>query len=502
MVATCGHFLTPRGDRAAQLLYALVTLATTKNARISVCNRAQFLRAAGIAAFAPLLIGADAASEMPAAATIAEKVREEFLHAWNGYKRFAWGRDEVLPITGKGSDFFIQGHSFGLSIIEAMDTLYVMGLDDELRQCITWLRSNLSFDVDGEVEMFEAVIRMLAGCLTGYYATGEQFLLKAARDLADRLLPCFIKSPSGAPYRFVNLRTGATRQPVTNLAEIGSNILEFADLSRLTGDGKYVAASLKAYEAVISQRSAFNLLGTHYDVEKGVFADSDDVAPNPPADSFYEYLWGGWQMLGLQQTRGWYRLLTDAILQYKPVRVDGHLWFQTVDYRTGKPSGKTTQSELAAFYAEILGKGGNLDVGAAYYDSWTAVLERFGMLPDTIDYTDLSIVDPSYGLLPEYANAAFDLWFLTHDPKYRRTAYRYFLALQANCRIADGYTTLADVRTAPMTFDDYFPAYAMSENFKYLYLMFAETPRFDSAKYYLNTEGKIMRGLTTSQALR
>ena len=54
---------------------------------------------------------------------------------------------------------------------------------------------------------------------------------------------------------------------------------------------------------------------------------------------------------------------------------------------------------------------------------------------------------------------------------------------------------LEDIRTRPMLQGDYFPAYSFSENFKYLYLMFADTPRFDGSHYYLNTEGKIMRGI-------
>ena len=432
---------------------------------------------------------------MPAPKTIAARVREEFLHAWSGYKKLAWGHDEVLPLSAKPTDFFIDGHSLGLSIIEAMDTLYLMELDDELDACVGWLRSNMNFDVDGEVEMFEAVIRMVAGLLTGYYATGEKFLLAGARDLADRLLPAFSKSPTGAPYRFVNLRTGAVRDPKSNLAEIGSNILEFGDLTRLTGDFKYVNASMKAYRAVIDKRSALNLLGTHFDVERGEFIGTDDVAPNPPVDSFYEYLWGGWQMLGNAQTRDWYRMLTDAIIKYQVTHVNGNLWFQTVDYTTGAPIAGTKQSELAAFYAELLAKGGNRDIGEAYYDSWTVVLRRYGLIPVKIDYSDLSVVNPAYEMLPEYPNSSFDLWFLTRDPKYRRTAYEYFQALVNNCRVPNGYTTVKDIRTRPMTLDDYFPAYSFSENFKYLYLMFADSPRFDGANYYLNTEGKVLRGL-------
>ncbi|HEV2262356.1 MAG TPA: glycoside hydrolase family 47 protein [Candidatus Rubrimentiphilum sp.] len=426
---------------------------------------------------------------------IAQQVRDEFLHAWHGYKYIAWGYDEVRPISGTGRNFFLNGHSFGLSIIEAMDTLYVMQLDDELESCLAWLRSHLNFDVDGEVQMFEANIRMVAGLLAGYYATHEKFLLDGARDLAERLLACFTKSPTGAPYRFANLRTGAVREPKMVLAEIGSNILEFGDLSRLTGDPKYLNASLKAYETVIAKRSALDLLGTTFDVEKGEFIDTDDVAPDEPVDSFYEYLWGGWQMLHLTQTRDWYRMLTDAILKYKLTRVGGNLWFKTVNYTNAQPTGDTTTSELAAFYAELVAKGGNRDIGSAFYDSWTAALDKYQLIPEEIDYKDLSIVSPRHWLRPEYPNSSFDLWFLTHEQKYRTTAYRYFQALRANCRTSRGYTVLTNVQTRPMTQGDYFPAYSFSENFKYLYLMFADSPRFDGSNYYLNTEGKILRGL-------
>lgn len=434
---------------------------------------------------------------MPVAAGIADEVRAEFVHAWNAYKQFAWGFDEVMPVSGKPKDFFIQGHSFGLSIIEALDTLYVMGLDDELSACVTWLRSHLDFEVDGSVQMFEAVIRMVAGLMSGYYATKERFLFDGARDLADRLLLCFTKSPSGVPYRYANLKTGAVSEPKTNLAEIGSNILEFGDLTRLTGDPKYLNASMRAYRAVIDKRSPLNLLGTNFDVEKGDYIGTDDVAPDEPADSFYEYLWGGWQMLGNAQTRDWFFMLNDAMVKYKVQQIGGHLWFRTVNYLTGVPTADTTCSELASFYAELISKGGYRSVGEGFYDSWTSILDKYSLIPELIDYADGSIVDPRYWMRPEYPNSSFDLWFLTHEQKYRDTAYRYFQALRANCRTANGYTVLADVRTRPMTQGDYFPAYAFSENFKYLYLMFADTPRFDDGAYYLNTEGKVMRGLVT-----
>jgi mannosyl-oligosaccharide alpha-1,2-mannosidase len=453
-------------------------------------RRRRFLTALGATLAVPRL----AAADVPPPERVADEVRAEFRHAWDGYVRFAWGADEVKPVSGTPRDFFVPGHSFGLSIIEALDTLYVMGLDDQLQRAVTWILAKLDFDVDGDVQMFEAVIRMVAGLIAGYYATGERRLLDRARDLADRLLPCFTKSPTGAPYRYANLRTGAVREPKMNLAEIGSNILEFGDLSRLTGDPKYLAASKRAYTAVIAKRTSLNLLGTYFDVETGDFVDTRAVAPNPPSDSFYEYLWGGWQMLGDADCHGWYRMLTDAILRWQVDHVDGRLWFRQVDTKTGAALG-TEQVELAAFYAELLAKGGDRAIGEAYYDSWTWIAQRYGIIPEVFDYASGDLTAATNELRPEYANAAFDLWFLTGKQKYRDTAYAYFQALRTYCRVPNGYTIVNDVRPRPMLLGDLFPAYAFSENFKYLFLMFATTPRFDPAHYYLNTEGKIMRGL-------
>ncbi len=430
-----------------------------------------------------------------AAASTAAGVREEFLHAWHGYRRNAWGRDEVRPVSGTAHDFFITGHSLGLSIVEALDTLYVLECDEELADAVAWLRADLSFDVDGDVQMFEAVIRLVGGLLAGFYATGKPFLLAAARDLADRLYPCFEKSPSGAPYRFVNLRTGAVSGNVTNLAEAATNILEFGELSRLTGNAKYLDAATKAYAAIIARRSPLDLLATSFDVERGVFVDAEDVGPNPPGDSFYEYLWGAWVLFGDVRAREWYGLLTDAILKHERTRIDGPTWFANVDYGTGALLPAQSQSELAAFYAELLAKSGNLRTGEFYYDSFTAVEDRFGLIPEQFDYRTLRLLDPGYQLRPEYANSAFDLWFLTGRDKYRATARRHFARLREHCRVAGGYTIVTDVTTRPMKHGDLCPAYCFAENFKYLYLMFADSPRFDGTSYYLSTEGKIFRGL-------
>jgi mannosyl-oligosaccharide alpha-1,2-mannosidase len=451
---------------------------------------------AGTAALWPYrALGAPSADAYPSPRAAADEVKAEFLHGWLGYRARAWGHDELLPVSGGSREFFLPKHSVGLSIVEALDTLYVMGLDAELAVAVDWLRRNLDFDVAGDVQVFEAIIRLVGGLLAGYFATGESFLLDRARDLADRLLPAFTSSPTGIPYRFVDLASGAVREPVTNLAEAGTNILEFGTLSRLTGHPEYFDASKRAYAAVIKKRSSIDLLGTNINAETGEWTDATDVAPNPPVDSFYEYLWGGWALLADADCHNWYRLLTTAILRRQAVRTGGTLWFQQVDFRTGAALAQQRQSELAAFYAELLAQGGDLADGEAYYDSWTRVVERYGLPPEEIDYVTLDATDPGYRLRPEYANSAFDLWLLTRAEKYRTTGYAHFQQMKHNCRVAGGYTIVNDVRTTPMTLGDLTPAYWFAENMKYLYLMFADSPRFDYGRNYLSTEGKILRGL-------
>jgi mannosyl-oligosaccharide alpha-1,2-mannosidase len=431
-------------------------------------------------------------------ARTAAEVKAEFLHGWRGYRDIAWGHDEARPISRTRNDFFAPGRTFGLSIVEALDTLFLMGENAEAARCCDWIEQHLDPVQDASVQVFEAVIRLVGGMLAGYQATGRPALLERARELADRLLPAFTASPTGLPYTHVNLRTGAPHGSVTTLAETGSNAMEFGLLSRLTGDHRYYDASLRAYRAAVSRRSALDLLGTSLHVETGRWADTTSVAPNAPVDSFYEYLWMAGVQLGDRTLTGWYRTLTAAILRHQAVRVGGRLWFRAVDMRTGRPHGAAHQQELGAFYAGLLAKGGALQAGAAHFDAWTAVLERHPVLPETVDCATLAPVDAGGRLRPEYANAAFDLWRITGQDRYRTAAYRWFAAMRDRQRVPGGYTTLRDV-TAPAgrahNYGDLMPGYWFAENLKYLWLMFSATPRFDYRAGLLSTEGKALVGL-------
>jgi len=454
----------------------------------------------GTAAGAVLLTASPAWAAGPAAPAIpdtdvAAQVLAEYLHGWRGYCDRAWGYDELMPRSGGHHDFFAPGHSFGLSIVEALDTLFLMGQDEEVTRCCDWIDANLDPAQNVDTHVFEAVIRLVGGLLAGFEATGRSSLLARAREFADRLLPAFTKSPTGVPYTMVNLRTGAVHGSAVPLAEAGTNVMEFGLLSRLTGDSRYYDASIRAYRAVLDRRSSLGLLAGNIDAESGRWLDSLCSTPSPPADSFSEYLWGGWALMADRQLLDWYRELTDLTLKHQSVQVSGRLWFRPVDFRTGESSGPAVQSELASFYAGLLAKGGNLAQGAAYYRSWTAALDAHPVLPETLDYLTLEPLDRGNQLRPEYPNAAFDLWRTTGEDYYRQTAYRWFTAMRENQRVPGGYTIAGDVTAPGMRLGDLTPAYWFAENLKYLWLMFSATPRFDYANGLLSTEGKALRGL-------
>jgi mannosyl-oligosaccharide alpha-1,2-mannosidase len=426
-------------------------------------------------------------------AAVAQDVRAEFRWAWRNYAARALGYDQILPVSGGHSDFFASGHSVGLSLIEALDTLWVMGLDGELSQAIDWIRKNLpDFDIDAPFQVFEATIRVVGGLAAGYHVTGEPLLLRLAVDLADRLLVAFTKSPTGLPYRFVNLRTGAVSDPSTNLAEIGTYLPEFGMLSRWTGDPKYHDAAKRALRAAWDRRSPLDLLPYGIHAETGQWT-TGTATIGPPADSFYEYLWGGYKLFGDTELLGWYRAATAATLKHQSDTRHGNLWFAQVDANTGKTV-DTGQSELAAFYAGLLSNSGYAGPAAAYQASWSAVQDDYGVLPEGIDYTNLKTTSKGNALRPEFVDSALKLWINTRDERYRRQAYTHYRAMKRTSRAAYGYTVLDDVTSNPPVQGDFCPGYWWAEQTKYYWLIFSDTNRFDYANHFLSTEGKILLG--------
>ena len=424
---------------------------------------------------------------------LGQDVRAEMRWAWQQYRDRAWGKDQIKPISGGNESFPLKNHHLGLSLIEALDTLSIMGLDDEFNDGVDWVKRNLDFDVDGEVSVFETSIRLVGGLLSAWHACGDPVLLSKARDLADRLLPSFNASPIGIPHRFINLCTGALRGQETNPAETGTFIPEFGFLSQATGDDRYRAAAKRALVSMYERRSKIGLLADSMDCMTGEWK-SRRATIGPPSDSYYEYLWDGWDLLGDRDCLRMYRVCTAAILKYQPQRIGGQLWFVDVDFETGKRI-NWEQDELSSFYGGLLAQGGAARVGADYTRSWAAVQSHFSVLPEEYDAASGKVLSPTNSLRPELADAAFNLWLLDRREEWRHVVRDHYLAMKRWNKARFGYADLADVTANPKVQSDHNPGYWWSEQMKYYYLIFADTPRVDYRRLYLSTEGNVFRGL-------
>ena len=199
-------------------------------------------------------------------AALAAQVRAEALRSWQAYERYAWGHDELRPLSKTPRDWY--GESLLMTPVDSLDTLLLIGLDDEAAKAKALIVDKLSFDKDITVKNFEVTIRLLGGLLSGYQATGDGRLLHLAEDLGTRLLPAF-NSPTGMPYMYVNLKTGKTSGARSNPAEIGTLLLEFGTLAKLTGKPVFYDKAKNAVAELYKRRSKIGLVGEEIDVETG-----------------------------------------------------------------------------------------------------------------------------------------------------------------------------------------------------------------------------------------
>ena len=204
-----------------------------------------------------LLLTVPAFPQQSSKPKLAAEVRAEFLHAWNGYKKYAWGHDDLKPLSKSYHDWYDE--PLLMTPVDSLDTMILMGLNDEARITRRYIVRNLSFDKDISVQNFEITIRILGGLLSSYQLSGDKRLLWLAEDLGNRLLPVF-NSPTGLPYRYVNLKTGKVRGEKTNPAEAGTLLIEFGTLSKLTGRPIFYDKAKRALVEIYKRRSPIGLV--------------------------------------------------------------------------------------------------------------------------------------------------------------------------------------------------------------------------------------------------
>jgi mannosidase alpha-like ER degradation enhancer 2 len=419
-------------------------------------------------------------------AAMAERVRQEMRASWTAYMTYAKGHDELKPVSHTVRDWY--GESLLITPIDALDTLVMMGLTEEAEAARALIDEQRSFDNDVTVKNFEITIRVLGGLLSGFQLTGDRHLLELADDLGTRLLPVF-NSPTGMPYMYVNLRTGKVSGAKSNPAEIGTLMLEFGALAKLTGKPVYYDKAKNAVVQLFARRSKLDLVGEEIDVESGAWV-SPASHVGGGIDSYYEYLLKASILFGDDDFARMWRTSIAALNRHLADEVAGSLWYGQVDMTTGQRTAREFGA-LHAFLPAVLLLGGDVARARRLQASCLRMWQLRGIEPEVIDYRTMAITSPGYPLRPEIIESAYYLRRTTQDPQYLAMGVTFFEALIARTRTGDGYTVLASVET--MEKGDLMPSYFLAETLKYLYLMFAPDETADLGKIVFTTEAHPLR---------
>jgi hypothetical protein len=107
-------------------------------------------------------------------------VKGAMQHAWGFYRKNAWGMDELKPRSGTGDNNWL---GLGMTLVDSLDTLWIMGMLDEFNEAKDWVAQNLDFNKQGSTSVFEITIRVLGGLLAAFDLSGEKVFFKKLLSL-------------------------------------------------------------------------------------------------------------------------------------------------------------------------------------------------------------------------------------------------------------------------------------------------------------------------------
>ena len=329
--------------------------------------------------------------------TLRETTREMFHHSYKQYLTHGFPFDELKPLECKPRRWDKRERGtlddnlggFALTLVDAADTLALMGEKEGFRHALNLIKHNVTFSNDIVVSVFETTIRILGGLLSCHQLASDPdldllpdydgFLLDRAKEVGESLLPAF-NTKTGIPYHRVHLLHGIPKGETeqTCLAAAGTLLLEFGVLSRLSGDMRFERAASKAVDELWARRSDLNLLGNTISVRTGRWGQSL-AGTGPGRDSFYEYLLKSYILFGERRYYDmWLQSLEalDTHSSYGP-------WHAEVDMKAGRASVRPLiVSSLQAFWPALLVLAGDIDQAQltfkGYYDLWNV----YGSLPE------------------------------------------------------------------------------------------------------------------------
>ena len=174
-------------------------------------------------------------------------VKRVFGRAWTSYRKRAWLKDELQPVSGK-SNLWYGG--WAATLIDSLDTLWIMDMKKEFEEgvaAVSTIDFSLGSSTQELINVFETNIRHLGGLIGAYDLSGDKRLLEKAVELGNMLYASF-DTPNHMPLTrwrpaYANGKFEQRAEAAVLAAEMGSFCLEFTRLTQLTGDKRYFDAA-------------------------------------------------------------------------------------------------------------------------------------------------------------------------------------------------------------------------------------------------------------------
>lgn len=458
----------------------------------------------------------------------AAAVREAVRHLWQGYRASAWGSDEVRPISGGPGN---QWGGIGMAIIDTMDTLWLADMHKEFDEGQEWISK---MKLDGEpnkyhTSFFEVTIRGLGGLLSCYSLSGRAVFMEKAKDLGSHLLYAFpqkaqvkeplqqpivrthvpaagqVKEQAAWPAAYMDIRNPSEQEAAAGwlgksiLADVGSNVLEFAYLSQISGDPRYkAAADGNELELVnLAERTKRHLMPKFLDPLSHMYM-TEDVSIGAFADSYFEYLLKGYLQSGGKERRllgEWKKAMQE--MKSKLLRTSkGGYTFLATDSRSDK------MDHLSCFMGGLLVLGSHYVPAKDKEDWWLPTgaeitrtcYEMYRQSPSglaaesSVIGSRISPVEKGFRVRPETLESLFYLYRITGDEKYRQWSSEIFDAINKHTRTKYGFANVKDVTKLPVTLQDSEETFVGAETLKYALLIHLPAKVLPLDKYVLNTE--------------
>ncbi|XP_071802353.1 endoplasmic reticulum mannosyl-oligosaccharide 1,2-alpha-mannosidase-like isoform X1 [Asterias amurensis] len=437
-----------------------------------------------------------------------EAVVAAFQHAWKAYRAHAWGHDELKPISKTYNEWF----HLGLTIIDSLDTMYIMGLDKEFEEARNWVENEMNIKPNVDVNLFETTIRVLGGLLSAYHLSNDEVFLDKAKILGNSLLPAF-NTKSKVPHADVNLKTGKAHAPRwgpdSSVSEVSTIQIEFRELSFITKNNIYKDAVDRVMSHLHGLKKVDGLVPIFINANTGQFRQRATLTLGARADSYYEYLLKQWLQTGKSEQI--FKEDFEAAMTGVKNRLTRHSGPNNLVFvgELVNEAFSPKMDHLVCFLPGTLALGYHNGLDESYlelarslahtcYQMYAQMptflspeIAHFNMLPGTKDDIQVKPADAHNLLRPETIESFFYLYRITKDQVYRDWGWQIFQAFERYTKIPEGgYSSISNVKNPDKpSFRDKMESFFLGETLKYFFLLFSDEPDLlPLDKYLFNTE--------------